>query len=79
MCDRWLQTVEAAIAGLFDYVKRVRLMRNNGGSLCVIAEFLDELDLRSCEATPIQSHITLGNELSPQLVDMRDCNLLLVN
>ena len=72
MCHGWLQTVEAAIAGLFDYVNRVRLMRNNGGSLCVIVEFLDELDLRSSEATPIQSRITLGDELSSKLVDMRD-------
>ena len=72
MCHGWLQTVEAAIAGLFDYVNRVRLMRNSGGSLCVIVEFLDELDLRSSEATPIQSRITLGDELSSKLVDMRD-------
>ena len=72
MCHRWLQTVEAAIAGLFDYVNRIRLMRNTGGSLCVIAEFLDELDLRSSEATPIETRINLGEDLSSKLVDMRD-------
>ena len=52
MCHRWLQTVEAAIAGLFDYVNRIRLKRNNGGSLCMIAEFLDELDLRLVRPPP---------------------------
>ena len=32
MCHTSLQTIEAAIAGLFDCVNLVRLMRNNGGS-----------------------------------------------